>query len=311
MENIETLREAIPWFLAYCEKERKLSLHSIKAYGRDLALLLSFTSEKADSPALRSIGRSLIREWLRTMTAVKARTVKRRLATVKSMFSALERHGLAADNVLAGLRSEVKLGYSLPRSVGRNTMQIVLKAARGPRPSRTASPGSRTFSDRTLIELLFATGVRVGELVSLNISDVDLDRLTLSIRGKGNRERQIPVACEVVGNLLSRHLRYRVKDGAEPHDPLFLNRRFTRLSDQSVRGLLGRISTSSVGKRITPHMVRHTLATLLLEEGVDLRNIQRLLGHSSITTTTIYVHVSEQGQRDTLTKLHPRNRMKI
>jgi integrase/recombinase XerD len=151
----------------------------------------------------------------------------------------------------------------------------------------------------------------VGELVSLDIRNVDLDRLTLMIRGKGNRERQIPVTCEAVGNLLLRHFKHRVKEGAQPNDPLFLNRRFKRLSDQSVRGLLRKISTSSVGKRITPHMVRHTLATLLLEDGVDLRHIQRLLGHSSIITTTIYVHVSEQGQRDTLTRLHPRNRMKI
>lgn len=305
---MKSVQEAVSWFLGYCENPRKLSAHSVKAYRTDLAAFQTFAEQRHAAPTpLHVVERSFIRTWLETMPGAKPRTVRRRLATVKSLFSALERTGLIQDNPLLGLRSDVKIGQSIPRTVGRATMQVLLKAAR--RTGTPLVPGTAAHAERTVTELLFATGLRVSELVGLNIQDVDFDRSSLFVRGKGNRERQIPIVCPVVDDLLQRHVKRRLKNGAQAIDPLFLNRRKRRLSDQSVRAHLKRLSVSAAGKRITPHMFRHTLATLLLEDGLDLRNIQRLLGHSSISTTTIYVHVTESGQREALERSHPRNQM--
>jgi len=176
-----------------------------------------------------------------------------------------------------------------------------------------SQPGDNHTRDtgHSLGRALFATGMRVSEVVATNLAHVDMDRLVISVQGKGNREREIPIVCIAVREALVDHLDRRLKDGASPGDPLFVNRRGTRLSDQSIRSLLRRQAAGIGAHRITPHMLRHTVATLLLEDGVDLRHIQRLLGHSSITTTTIYVQVSERSQRRVLSRRHPRNKMEI
>ena len=136
-------------------------------------------------------------------------------------------------------------------------------------------------------------------------TDIDLERLVISVCGKGNREREIPIVCDGFREALSQHLAQRYTQEGPNEKPLFVNRRGHRMSDQSVRAILRRHGTKISTRRITPHMLRHTVATLLLEDGVDLRHIQRLLGHSSIATTTIYVHVSERSQRQALARRHP------
>jgi integrase/recombinase XerD len=162
--------------------------------------------------------------------------------------------------------------------------------------------------------MLFSTGMRVSEVVFTDIGHVDMDRQVISVHGKGNREREIPIVCDAFREALLQHLSERrrgVTAQAAQEVPLFVNRRGSRMSDQSVRAVLRRHAARAGVRRITPHMLRHTVATLLLEDGVDLRHIQRLLGHSSITTTTIYVQVSERSQRQALVRRHPRNKMKI
>jgi integrase/recombinase XerD len=153
--------------------------------------------------------------------------------------------------------------------------------------------------------------MRVGEIVSIDLMQVDMERLVISVRGKGNREREIPIVCDAFREALSQHLAERCPEEGTADAPLFINRRGARMSDQTVRSVLRRHAAQIGTRHITPHMLRHTVATLLLEDGVDLRHIQRLLGHSSITTTTIYVHVSERSQRQALARRHPRNKMTI
>jgi len=153
--------------------------------------------------------------------------------------------------------------------------------------------------------------MRVSEAVATDIIQIDTERLTISVQGKGNREREIPIVCEAFHEALAQHLAIRRSEGAKDEDPLFINQCGKRMSDQSVRSILRRYTKDAGIRHITPHMLRHTVATLLLEEGVDLRHIQRLLGHSSITTTTIYVQVSERSQRQVLARRHPRNKMNI
>jgi integrase/recombinase XerD len=244
------------------------------------------------------------------MNGAKPRTIRRRLAAVKSMFSSLERHGNLANNPLSGFRCEIKVGQSLPRTVARSTVRSLL---RSPREQAAASPTAavRKIQEVALVEMLFSTGMRVSEVVSTDVRQVDMDRQIISVHGKGNREREIPIACDAVREALAQQLEQRRKTDPSPNAPVFVNRRGARLSDQSVRAVLRRHTARAGIRRITPHMLRHTVATLLLEDGVDLRHIQRLLGHSSITTTTIYAQVSERSQRQVLARRHPRNKMNI
>ena len=307
---MHTLNSAIKWFLTYCTDLRKLSPHTIKAYRRDLALLVGFITHDEAEVAINIIDRNLIQRWLGSMIEIKPRTIRRRLATVKAMFACLERHGDMAINPIAGLRNEVKIGTSLPRTIARSTVRSLLRSTRK-QPSSSLTTGRRRICDTALIELLFATGMRVSEVVATNCKNIDLQRLVISVRGKGNREREIPIACDALQEVLKEHLDERRVADTQGTEALFVNRRGTRMSDQSIRAVLRRYAAATGAQRITPHMLRHTVATLLLEDGVDLRHIQRLLGHSSINTTTIYVQVSERSQRQALARRHPRNKMNI
>jgi len=306
---MDTLNSVVNWFLEHCANYRKLSPHTLKAYRHDLSQFAAFVRQRGEDVPADVVDRNLVQRWLGTMTIVKSRTIRRRLATLKSMFACLERHGRLADNPLAGMRSEVKIGISLPRTLARTTIKSLLRSTR--RSIVSTRSAIKSLQDVALVELLFATGMRVSEVVSTNIGHVDMERLVISVQGKGSREREIPIACDALREALRRLIAERHKEHACNDDPLFLNRRDARLSDQSVRAILRRLATENGLGHVTPHMLRHTVATLLLEEGVDLRHIQRLLGHSSITTTTIYVQVSERSQRQVLARRHPRNKMII
>jgi integrase/recombinase XerD len=306
---MNTLDASIAWFLDHCANHRKLSHHTLKAYRHDLSCFRAFASEGEKETPISVVKRGLIQAWQGSMTCVKPRTIRRRLATLKSMFSSLDRFEHLTVNPLAGFRSGLKVGFTLPRTVARTTVRSLLRSPRALLP--TTRRGPYKIRDIALLELLFSTGMRVSEVVAINIGHVDLDRLVISVRGKGNREREIPIVCQAFQETLERQLLERQNQKAEEEDPLFLNQRGTRISDQSIRTILRSYATQVGSRRITPHMLRHTIATLLLEEGVDLRHIQRLLGHSSISTTTIYVHVSERSQRKALANRHPRNKMII
>jgi len=307
---MDTLNSAIDWFLEHCTHHRKLSPHTLKAYRHDLMHFRTFATSPPTDVAISSIDRNVIQRWLASMNIVKPRTIRRRLASLKSMFSCLERQGKLTNNSLAGFRSEVKVGNSLPRIVARTTVKSLLRSAHrltGDSPTSKR----RNIQDTALVELLFSTGMRVSEAIATNIEDMDAERLIISVCGKGNREREVPIVCDAFHEKLLNQIAQRFSDGAVPDDPLFVNRRNVRISDQSVRAVLRKHAARIGTRRITPHMLRHTVATLLLEDGVDLRHIQRLLGHSSITTTTIYVQISERSQRQVLARRHPRNKMSI
>jgi len=306
---METLNSAIEWFIGHCTNHRKLSNHTIKAYRHDLTHFHNFASQARMEPngvPVSSIDKQTVERWLAGMNGAKPRTVRRRLAALKSMFTSLERHGNILNNPLWRLRSEVKVGKSLPRIVARSTVKSLL---RFPRKQIVAGGCSRLNQEIALLEMLFSTGMRVGEVAATNIGQVNMERLVISVCGKGNREREIPIACEALREAFVKQIAQRQSNGGMPDHPLFVNRRGVRISDQSIRAILRKYADHIGASRITPHMLRHTVATLLLEDGVDLRHIQKLLGHSSITTTTIYVQVSERSQRQVLARRHPRNKM--
>ena len=307
---MDTLNSAVEWFLGHCADHRKLSNHTLKAYRHDLELFRDFVCPPPADLMISSIQRNAVQKWLGSMNGAKPRTVRRRLAALKSMFASLERHGNLENSPLSGFRCEVKIGKSLPRTVGRSTVKSLL---RSPRQQTASNPvaAKRRVQEIALLEMLFSTGMRVSEVVFTDIGHVDMDRQIILVHGKGNRERGIPIVCDAFREALLQHLSERGRSEPAQNVPLFVNRRGSRMSDQSVRAVLRRHAALAGVRRVTPHMLRHTLATLLLEDGVDLRHIQRLLGHSSITTTTIYVQVSERSQRQALVRRHPRNKMKI
>lgn len=306
---METLACAINWFIGHCATNRKLSQHTIKAYRHDLDLFRTFVyGRDAGGNSVLTINHRTVQDWIASMTEKKPRTMRRRVATLKSLFSCLERNRYINTNPLRGFRAEVKLGVSVPRTIARTTVESLLESPRTQVPT-TRKACERKIQETALLETLFATGMRVSEVVSLGIGQIDTERQVVSVYGKGNRQREIPIVCESVREALSQHLTLRKRAAIQLDAPLFVNRRGRRMSDQSVRAMLRRHSIRIGAPQITPHMLRHTIATLLLEDGADLRHIQRLLGHSSITTTTIYVHVSERSQRQALARYHPRNKM--
>ena len=267
-------------------------------------------SNRIPSESVLSIDKKAVQEWLASMTQTKPRTARRRLATLKSLFSSLERFEFIPNNPLLGFRCEIKIGVTMPRTVSRSTVKLLLRSVRH-HPVGSKSIASRKRGETAIVETLFSTGMRVSEVVALNLEHVDMERLAIRVQGKGNREREIPIVSDAFEQSLAKHLAERRKSEARAGDPLFTNRNGMRLSDQSIRALLRRHSKEISTERITPHMLRHTLATLLLEDGADIRNIQRLLGHSSIATTTLYAQVTERAQRQALTRCHPRNHMAI
>jgi len=293
--------QAIQGYLTYCAEERKFSFHTLKAYRLDLHALRAFVP----TPDLHAIRRDTLREFLRTYASSKPRTVRRKLASVKSFFRYLAGENVIASDPAQDLRSGVKLGRPLPRTVSKAGIESLIATAYRPAPSKRRKTIVRQKRNTALIELLFCTGMRVSEVSRLTVAAVSLSDDTILVDGKGSRERTIPIVSPELRRALQTWLDLRRRvDSTLPF--LFLNRAGRRLSEQSIRAVVRQTATSSGCGRVTPHMFRHTLATQLLEQGVDLRYIQRLLGHSSIATTTIYAQVSDRAQRECLELRHPR-----
>lgn len=304
---MQILSDSIQAFLNHCEFERNFSCHTVKAYRLDLTQFSRFTIEQSKSSNVAQVNRSHIREYTRTLHHYKPRTQRRKLATVKSLFGFLEREGLIEPNPARNLRLDIRLGRTLPRTVSLPTLQTFFRELYANRNARVRQARCTNLAvrDIALFELMFSSGMRVSEISNLRIGTVDLERRAILVRGKGNKERLIPICDFEVHSAL---VAYAGLQGVSRNgDTFFFTNRFgRRLSEQSIRMALKRHARAANLERITPHVFRHTVATMLLEQGVDLRFIQAFLGHSSIVTTTIYAHVSDKSQREVLTHRHPR-----
>jgi integrase/recombinase XerD len=304
---MQSLNDSIKAFLNHCEFERNFSSHTVKAYRLDLCQFTRFAVQQGKSSAVAQVDRTLIREYTRTLHHYKPRTQRRKLAALKSMFSFMEREGLVESNPARNLRLDIRLGRTLPRTMSLSTLQAFFRELYAKRNAgmRQARCSKLAIRDIALFELLFSSGMRVSEISNLRMSTVDLEKGAVLIRGKGNKERMIPICDSEVRSALEVYLRSEgMTRGSDAH--FFRNRFGRRLSEQSIRMALKRHARTANLDKITPHVFRHTVATMLLEQGVDLRFIQTFLGHSSIVTTTIYAHVNDKSQREVLTHRHPR-----
>jgi integrase/recombinase XerD len=304
---MEIAQNNVDAFLAPCEFERNFSQHTIKAYRLDLAQLSRFATVKAQLAEVSQINRASLREYSHTLHHYKPRTQRRKLAAVKSLFAFLEREGLIEVNPTRSLRLDIRLGRLLPRTMTLTALQRFFRQLYSGPESRIPSQRSKDLAirDIALFELLFSSGMRVSEISNLRVAMVDLERRAVLVRGKGNKERLIPICDpEVHSALVAYAVIHRTSRTGDEY--FFTNRFGRRLSEQSIRIALKQHATAAGLEKITPHVFRHTVATMLLEQGVDLRFIQTFLGHSSIVTTTIYAHVNDNSQRLVLNHRHPR-----
>lgn len=292
---------AIDQFLAEFGAARGASAHSLRAYRIDLEDYARFQgTRECDEPG--SVSPRGLRAWLADLDAreLSRATIQRRLSAVRSLYKHMLRRGLVLSAPTAGLprrRGERKL----PRALALEEVEALLAA-----PDAATPAGRR---DRALLELMYSAGTRASEAVGLDRGDLDLERGLARVRGKGRKER----LC-VVGSHAQRALREYLLDPLRPApargaaDALFLGPRGTRLTTRTLQRIVeDNALRAGLAKKPTPHMLRHSFATHLLDAGADLRSVQGLLGHAHLTTTQIYTHVSIERLREVYEKAHPRS----
>lgn len=294
-----TLLPEVQLFLDYARVERGLAGNSIESYGRDLVEFSSYLSRLGKSPA--GVGRDDIRAFLRSLYErdLAARSVARHLVSLRSLFRFLLREGRIKIDPTVDVEAP-KLEQSLPKYLTSDEIDRLLG-----QPDVSTPLGLR---DKAMLELLYATGMRVSELVHVAVGDLDANLGIIRCLGKGNKERLIPVgksALQAVGAYVAEGRGILARKRNPPW--LFLNGRggvLSRVGFWKILGAYGR--RAGILRGLTPHLVRHSFATHLLERGADLRSIQLMLGHSDISTTQIYTHVLKERLKQIYQSHHPR-----
>lgn len=305
---MNTLKDYISEYLNYCEYRKQLNFKTIKAYKIDLNQYNSFCLDISDPFSKKAVD-SYITELFKHY---KSKSVKRKIASLKAFFHYLEYTEFLAQNPFDKLDVYFREAKLLPKTISFHSIQKFLSVLYAQKMQTVSAYQFKCcLRDIAVIELLFATGIRISELCSLKPSDIDLENNTVLIYGKGSKERILQFGnCEVISALATYQSTFKADISACGY--FFVNKRKQKLSDQSVRFMINRYAAlAEIEQHITPHMFRHSFATLLLEQDVDIRYIQKMLGHSSISTTEIYTHVSSAKQKDILVNKHPRNFMVV
>jgi integrase/recombinase XerD len=284
---------AVRSFLSYCQVEKGLSANTLASYERDLNRIAS-TNPPAPSP-------ELVRAHLDCLFAagLSSRTIARHLTTLRCFFGFLVSEG-RIDADPAELIVAPRTGRALPKPVNRKNIAALAESP------DTSSP--RGLRDRAMIELLYASGLRVTELCSVRVSDLDRERGLIRVTGKGNKQRLVPVgtvALEAIGGYLESGRSALLGGKASPH--LFVTSRGAKMTRQGFwKALRTHGLRAGVREGLSPHKLRHSFATHLLEGGADLRSVQTMLGHADISTTQIYTQVAESRLKKTIEEFHPR-----
>jgi len=300
------VRQVIGNFLNYLTVEKGFPPNTIAAYRNDLNQLAGFIEEEAAKrgsiPPWASFDRQSMLSYLLDLRQrnYAATTIARKVAAVRSFFKFMVAEGLIKANPIQDVRSP-KIGRSLPKPISFSQVRRLIE-----QPGKLSTPEAKR--DRAMLELLYASGMRVSELVSLNLGDVDLGGGYVRCLGKGNKERVIPIYEQAV---------LAVKEYIEETRPqlmrnddekaLFLNPRGERLTRQGFwQKLKGYAKSANLESEVTPHTLRHSFATHMLSGGADLRSVQELLGHANISTTQVYTHLTTEHIRRTYEQSHPR-----
>ena len=300
------MRQVIGDFLNYLKVEKGFSQNTIVAYRNDLNQLAGFIEEEAAKsgsiPPWASFGRQSMLSYLLDLRQrnYATTTVARKVAAARSFFSFMVAEGIIKANPIQEVRSP-KIGKSLPKPISFSQVRLLLE-----QPSKLSTPEAKR--DKAMLELLYASGMRVSELVSLNLSDVDLEGGYVRCFGKGNKERVIPIYEQAV--LAVKEYIGKTRPELVHNDDeraLFLNPRGDRLTRQGFWQKLKEYAKSAnLEPEVTPHTLRHSFATHMLNGGADLRSVQELLGHANISTTQVYTHLTSEHIRRSYEQSHPR-----
>jgi integrase/recombinase XerC len=334
------MKKSILKFLEYLQSVKNSSPHTISNYGKDLHQFLAYlTPPESEPPELKAIHHTVIREFVGHLhdQSLEKSSIARKLAALRSFFKYCVREGMLKENP-ARLVPTPKLPKRIPSVLSAEEMNGFLnqlagmksdsekRAALPPRPAKSERKAPRGNADeegllirrdRAILELLYAAGLRVSELTGLNIVDMDCKDRILRVRGKGNKERIVPYGSKaeealdlywpVRERILEQNSSVSTKRGAAPHtEAIFLNYAGRRLTQRSVGRIVKKyVRLVNVNWDLHPHSLRHAFATHLLADGADLRAIQELLGHQSLTTTQKYTHASIRQLMDIYDKAHP------
>ncbi len=293
----ESLRLETERFLTHLRATRNYSPHTLRAYGKDLEAFVVKYPELEPGAIERVHVRAFLADLQKEGCGFARATILRRMAALRSFVKFLRADGLLKGNPVFGVPLP-RRGRPLPKFLTENEMTELFASSRNGRTSEHVR-------DRALLELIYSSGLRRCEVSSLNVGDVDSLSGTVRVFGKGSRERIVPVGNEAL-RCLHDYLSRRGRP--EDSEPLFLNSRGGRLSDGGIVYLLSRwIKSSSLKRKITPHVLRHSFATHLMNRGCDIRTVQEMLGHVSLQTTQIYTHVSLDRMKEVYKGAHPRS----
>jgi len=296
------LEESIDAFISHLGQSRNYSEHTLRAYSRDLVQFASFVEGASGRCEAARVSRLDVRAWLAHLgeAGISRRTIARKLSALRSFYKFLVSRRQVGKNPCSGIRTP-RFGRSLPKFLGEEAVARLLETPEG--------EDHLALRDAAILETLYGSGLRVGELVSLNVRDVDRIAEVIKARGKGKKERLAPIgrrAVEAIDKYLASRRRTPDFVEVEP-EALFLNRFGRRLSARSVSRLLRKyLLKAGLPGDVSPHALRHSFATHLLDRGADLRSVQELLGHENLSTTQVYTHVTTTRLKKVYEKAHPR-----
>lgn len=306
---MDTLQLFIKNYLEYCDMQKRLDEKTLKAYRIDLRQF----SEQICTAKVTEVNSNILENYIATLhQQYQPKTVKRKIASLKSFFHYLEYKDFISQNPFNRIHVHFREPAKLPKTIPLHTIeQFLTTIYTEHQNARTDYQKQVTLRDAAVVELLFASGMRISELCALQVQDVNLQDGTILIYGKGDKERRIQIGNKSVIQALETYRSHFNIEMNQCHH-FFVNPNGTPLTDQTVRRRICKYSElANIKQHITPHMFRHTFATCLLEADVDIRYIQEMLGHSSINITEIYTHVAVAKQRDILLSKHPRKDFKI
>lgn len=299
------LQEKVKPYLEYCIYRKELDAKTIKAYRIDLTQFFFYVqSDEPEKEAIEQYITELHKKY-------KQKTIKRKIASIKAFYSYLEEEELVEQNPFRKIKVKFKETIILPRIIPREEIEQLLNYIYASISSLSGIQYKHTLRDASVIEVFFATGARVYEISNIRAENINLNSGLIRIMGKGGKERYIQISNTAVLDILRKYYAENEPE-IKKSGYFFINNRGNRYTEQSIRLMLKKYTLKAgIQRKITPHMFRHSFATYLIEEGVDVSCVQQILGHSSIKTTQIYIHVAAKKQADILRELHPRNNMNI
>ena len=293
------IKDALSEYKQYLIVEKGLSKNTIYSYLRDLIAFSNFIGEEYEINQIENINKEHIHLYLKELSKTNCtNSISRKLVSLRMLYIFLVKENIVKENLMSSFTLP-KRDKKLPIVLSQEEMIEILDGI--------IVCDAISSRNRCMVELLYATGMRISELLNLTLKDLNIKMGFIKVIGKGNKERMIPIGS-YVGEILEQYINdYRAEFNIKNDSLLFFNKHGQRLSREEFYSILPTIvNSTSITKKVSPHTFRHTFATHLLENGADLRSIQELLGHSDISTTTIYTHISNQKIRSEYQQFHPR-----